>query len=73
MGELLKTYGHIDINGQRLAIELNEPINPQTGGIVHLQSDKFRLEMSQADFYRLVVTINLAKKNLCRIKGLNDE
>lgn len=69
MGELIKKYGTVDLKGKQLEVELNEPIHEYTGGIVHLQSEEFRMEMSQLDFYKLVGCINLAKENLKRMKG----
>ena len=69
MGELIKKYGEINIEGMKLDVELNEPIDPLKGGIVHLQNSFMRLEMTQLDFYRFVGCVNLAKTNLLRIKG----
>lgn len=73
MGELLKKYGKIDLKGRLYDIELNAPIRPKIGGIIHIQSDDIRLEMTQADFYKFVTNVNLAKENLLRIKGVKDE
>lgn len=69
MGELLKIYGKIKIKGKDVNVELNNPINENTGGIIHIQGEQFRLEMSQLEFYRLVGCVNLAKENLKRMKG----
>ncbi len=71
MGELLKKYGTIKLGSKAFDIELNAPINDETGGIVHIQNEKVRLEMSQLDFYELVTSLNLAKMNLLKIKGDN--
>ncbi len=73
MGELLKKYGQVRLKGRLYDIELNAPILPKIGGIVHIQSDDVRMEMTQADFYKLVANINMAKENLSRIKGVDDE
>jgi len=72
MGELLKKYGKIDINGMELDVELNGPSNEERGGIVHIQNSNMRMEMSQRDFYDLVGAINLAKDNLERMKGIRE-
>lgn len=73
MGELIKTYGEISINNQKFEIELNDPLSTETGGIVHIQNEKLRMEMSQLDFYRMVGCINLAKENLLRMKGMKKD
>lgn len=73
MGELIKTYGKVNINGKEYEVELNAPIEGDAGGIVHIQNKKSRIEMSQADFYQMVTLLNLAKKNLEIMKGDIDE
>lgn len=73
MGELIKKYGVLNIKGRLFDIELNAPLDADNGGIVHIQSDDIRMEMSQLDFYRLVGCVNLAKTNLLHIKGVSDE
>lgn len=69
MGELLNKYGTVDIKDGSFDIELNAPIDGKTGGIVHIQNRKMRLEMTQLDFYELVTSLHLAKTNLIKIKG----
>lgn len=69
MGELIKKYGEIRIHQIPFGIELNNPIVEETGGIIHVQSDNFRLDMSQLDFYKIVTACNYAKDNLHMIKG----
>lgn len=73
MGELLKKYGEINVKNRDFDIELNAPIDERHGGIVHIQSDDLRMEMSQIDFYRFAACVNLAKENLLHIKGAKDE
>lgn len=69
MGELVKIYGQVKLKDREYDIELNDPIDKKTGGIVHIQNKAFRLELSQIDFYKLVAGMNLAKKQLEYIKG----
>jgi hypothetical protein len=52
-------------------VEINAPIAEIDGGIVHVQSNRFRMEMSQRDFYRMAVAINEAKEQLASSKHLN--
>ena len=73
MGELLKKYDTVSIKDRNFDIELNAPIDENVGGIVHIQSDDLRMEMSQLDFYRFATCVNLAKANLLHIKGAKDE
>lgn len=73
MGELIKTYGNVNIGGNNYDIELNAPIFEKTGGTVHIQNEKSRIEMSQYDFYQMICNMNLALENLKIIKGDLDE
>lgn len=72
MGEIIRVVGNINIKGENFNVELNAPIS-ETGGVIHIQNEKMRLEMSQRDFYKIVGSINLAKHNLLKMKGLIDE
>ena len=69
MGEIIKSYGDFKIKGMRFNVELNGPVSEVTGGIVHIQNDVVRYEMSQLDFYKMVTGLNLARENLIRLKG----
>lgn len=70
MGEIIQVYGSINMKGKIYDVELNGPIREDIGGIVHIQSADSRIEMSQLEFYRMVGTLNLAKTNLRKVKGL---
>ena len=73
MGELIKTVGDINVKGHNFRIELNAPIECKKGGVVHIQNDNIRLEMSQADFYKMAFIFNLARKNLAIEKEWENE
>ena len=73
MGELLKKYGKVYLKSSFWEIELNAPLKEKSGGTVHIQNKSTRMEMSQADFYKFVANLNLAKENLNHIKGMKDE
>lgn len=68
MGEFIKNYGQVKLKGTVLNVELNGPIDTESGGVIHIQNDHIRFEMSQQEFYHLVGCLNLAKTNLQRIK-----
>lgn len=70
MGEVIRKYGSIEVKGKIYYVELNGPINKESGGIVHIQSIDERMEMSQVEFYQMVGALNLAKVNLEKMKGL---
>ncbi|CBK73533.1 hypothetical protein CIY_06170 [Butyrivibrio fibrisolvens 16/4] len=69
MGELLKKYGTINVGPKQCCVELNAPIDSESGGIVHIHYDDIRFDMSQLEFYQMVTALNLASENLKRIKG----
>lgn len=73
MGEIIKKYGTVSLNNNCYDIELNGPISNNAGGIIHIQNDKSRAEMSQKDFYKLVSLVNLASVNLQKVKGKKNE
>lgn len=72
MGELMKRYGEISINGIPFTVEMNAPISEENGGIIHIQNDIVRMEMEQKDFYKIVSSLNLAKEQLFREKGMKE-
>jgi len=73
MGELFKKAGQVNVKDTVFDVEINEPFDKETGGLIHIQSDNFRLDMTQWDFYNMAATIILAKKQLTLIKKMKDD
>jgi len=71
MGEKVKDVGKLEIKGVSLNIEINEPVDKIKGGIIHIQSDSFRMEMTQMDFYNMAAAVILARKQLTCIKKMD--
>ena len=69
MGEHIKDIGHIEYKGRKMRVELNGPIDLDSGGTIHIHSDTIRIDMSQLDFYKMATQLNLARENLRRMKG----
>ncbi len=70
MGIIAKRCGKITIKGYEFDIELNEPLDRPEGGKVHIQNDNMRIEMSQKEFYKMVITFRYAKQKLYSYKKL---
>lgn len=69
MGELLRKIGTLDMKDFQLDVELN---NPSANGLersVHLQNQKFRLEMSESEFYQVAGAILESYRQFEWIKG----
>ena len=50
-------------------IELNEPLAKGTNRVIHIQNDKFRMEMIEPEFLKIAGAIVYAKKNFDVMKG----
>jgi len=72
MGELIKKLGNVNIKGQNLIIELNESTFSKGKREIHIQSDSFRLAVSENEFLKMSACVLLAKKQLGIIKGYNE-
>ncbi len=70
MGEKIKTISRGNIYGVDLEIELNEPLIQKDDLQIHIQADKFRLEMNKKEFIAYGLSILVAEKNLKNLKGL---
>lgn len=73
MGEIIKKYGKIEIGNQEFDIELNKPhfINGEKS--IHIQNNKFRLEMPASEFSRMAAAVIFAKKQFDKLKEEADE
>ena len=70
MGEKIKTISKGKILNNNFEIELNEPTILGQDEQIHIQSDKFRVEMDKKDFVKYSLSILLAEKNLKILKKL---
>ena len=70
MGEKIKTISKGKILNNNFEIELNEPTISGQEEQIHIQSDKFRVEMDKKDFVKYSLSILLAEKNLKILKKL---
>ena len=73
MGEKIRDIGELEVKGMIFKVEINEPIDKINGGLVHIQNSSFRMELSQRDFYEMAAAIMLAKKQLMRIKRMDED
>tara|TARA_B110000858_G_scaffold158464_1_gene181631 strand:+ start:230 stop:445 length:216 start_codon:yes stop_codon:yes gene_type:complete len=70
MGEKIKILSKGKILNSNFEIELNHPITNEQDKQIHIQSDKFRLEMDKKDYIKYALSILVAAKNLKILKGL---
>ena len=53
MGELLKKLGELQIGSTRFTVELNKSTHKGNAYDIHIQNDRFRLNLSERDFCRM--------------------
>ncbi len=70
MGEKIKTLSKGSILNVDFEVELNHPLSKGKDQQIHIQSDKFRLEMSKTDYIRYALTVLVAKENLKKLKNI---
>ena len=70
MGEKIKTLASGRVLQTEFEIELNHPLSIGKDQQIHIQSDKFRIEMDEKDYIRYALTILVADKNLRNLKGI---
>ena len=69
MGEIIKSYGKLNLKNQTFDVELNNPVSDMSSGIIHIQNDDLRIELTSGDFFSMVGALVLAKKELELSKG----
>ena len=69
MGEVLKVVKETKLGGGKFLIELNEPLVKYGARIIHLQNDKFRMEMTEPEFLKIAGAVAYARKNFDVMKG----
>lgn len=70
MGEKIKTLSKGKLLNTDFDIELNHPLSVGLDEQIHIQSDKFRLEMDKKDYLQYALSILVAEKNLKMIKKI---
>lgn len=73
MGEIIKKLDSIKLNNIELSIEVNKPHSKNQMNSIHIQSDSFRLEMSEADFLLVALTTMEGIAKLKRLKKISNE
>lgn len=69
MGEVLKVVKETEIGGGKFLIEQNEPLVQGTPRVIHIQNDKFRMEMTEPEFLKIAGAITYARKRFDVMKG----
>ncbi|MBR6888278.1 MAG: hypothetical protein IKN16_07500 [Selenomonadaceae bacterium] len=69
MGEVLKVLKETKLGGGKFLIELNEPLAKGAPRIIHLQNDKFRMEMIEPEFLKIAGAVAYARKRFDDMKG----
>jgi len=70
MGEIIKTFGKINIGNEEVEFELNKPHAAKDLRSVHVQSKRFRFEMNEKEFLKLALTVIVAEKKLRELKEM---
>ena len=69
MGEVLKVLKEIKLGDSKFLIEQNAPMTKQGSKVMHIQNEKFRMEMPEPEFLKLVGAIAYARRNFESMKG----
>ena len=68
MGEIIKTVTKVSFGGSALDIELNHSASGSKYRDIHIQNDKFRLEIPENEFLSMAACVLLAGKQFDVIK-----
>ena len=68
MGEKIKKYTEIKIGDELFDIELNKPHTAGEPYSIHIQNPKFRMEMRDFEFARMLAAVVFARKQLSKLK-----
>ena len=69
MGQKIKTLGKFKIGNSEYEVELNKSVSKKSGHDIHIQNEKFRLEMTDLQFVQMASCLLLAKKQFDILKG----
>jgi hypothetical protein len=70
MGEIIKVLSEGELEGKKYCIELNKPHAVHMPDSVHMQTDDFRWELSDAEFLHLSTIVMAAAKRIKEIKEI---
>ena len=73
MGELIRKVSELKIGNETFTVELNECTNDTGYKDIHIQNDKFRLNVPQNEFMQMAACVLLAQKQLKLIKQTQDK
>lgn len=68
MGEIIKKLNEIKVGDNEFVIELNKGTRTDGKYDIHIQSMRFRLNMSEQDFCKIACCIMYANENLNHYK-----
>lgn len=70
MGEVLKVLKETRIGGAKFLIEQNGPLAEVGPRVIHIQNEKFRMEMPEGEFLKIAGAVAWARKKFDVMKGL---
>lgn len=74
MGELLYVISKVDISGFKFDIELNDGSAASKRPLhVHLQNDRFRLDMPDYEYLQMAIAVREAAKKIKKNKLIGDK
>lgn len=69
MGDVIEKIGTIPIGNNQLDIEINHSARGTSYRDIHLQNEKFRLEIPEKEFLQMAAGVILAKRQFDIVKG----
>lgn len=69
MGDVIKTVRKVKIGGSEFDIELNHSASGGKYRDIHIQNEKFRLEMPENEFLQMAACVILARRQFDVMKG----
>ncbi|MBQ9624354.1 MAG: hypothetical protein IJP90_07850 [Treponema sp.] len=73
MGQVIRTVGKFKIGGAEFDVELNRSPARKNERDIHIQNEKFRLEIPENNFISMLTCVLLAKKQFDILKGESHE
>lgn len=74
MGEKIKVIDTVNLEGMKFDVELNDGSAASKKPLhIHLQNDRFRLDLPDYSFMQMAIAVYTAKRKLIEKKGLKDE
>ncbi|MCF7870100.1 MAG: hypothetical protein K9M01_03170 [Candidatus Omnitrophica bacterium] len=70
MGEKIKILSKGKILNEEFEVELNHPLSKGTSQQIHLQSQKFRVELDRKDYLKYGLSVLAAAKKIKMLKRI---